>query len=323
MRTDFLKRSKGYITLIAIVVCVYAVFAILRPQRFANTNTLFIMFQQAFIPSVLGAGLYFVVVMGMYDFVLGSILVLSGIIGGLTFQAVTAATGSIVLGYIVFFITCIAVGIVCELLNGFLYVNLRVPSLIISIGLMMIYEAIGLFFNNGRGVTLKADYKIFGKVPWNIIVGLLGLILAYFLFTYTKRGVYIRAIGSNERVAESSGVNTKYGKLWGYAFCGLFIGIGSVLTLSYGGTFQAALDMSSMSRNFTPLMGCFVGLAFKKNVNPIFAIFCGELLIKFITTGIMTLGGDSTLQDIFTGIVLLAIVAYTMRASKDLHVIVK
>lgn len=323
MKSNFLNKAKGVLTLLGIVVAVWVIFAIIQPSRFANTNTLFIMFQQAFIPSVLGAGLYFIIVMGLYDFSLGSIMVLAGIIGGLLFQKTVEATESMLLGYVVFFVACIIISVVCELLNGFLYIKLRVPSMIISVGLMMVFETLGIILGGGRGVSLGRDFKLFGKLPYNIIVGVIALLIAFLIFTYSRQGIHIRAIGSNELVAKSSGINTNKAKLWGYGFCGLFIGIASVLSLSYGGTFQGELDLSSMSRNFVPLMGCFVGVAFKKNVNPIFAIFCGEFLIKLITTGIMTLGGDATLQDIFTGIILLVIVAYTMRASKDIHIIVK
>ncbi|MEA4854095.1 MAG: ABC transporter permease [Christensenella sp.] len=310
------KNSKvgGILKLLGILAIVYAVCALIQPARFANTNTLYIMFQQAFIPSVLASGLYFIVVMGMFDFAIGSIMVLAGIMGGLAAQTT---------GYIGMFAVCICVGIALELLNGFLYIKLKVPSLIVSIGLMMIFETIGTFFNNSRGVVLGENSRMFGKAPYNIIVGCIALVLAYILYTYTKRGVQIRAIGTNELVAQSAGIKVNQTKIFAYMFCGLFVGIASILSVSYGGSFQPVLNMQTMDRNFMPLLGCFIGLAFRKTVNPIISIFCGEFLIMMITTGVMTMGGDATIQDVVTGVVLLIIVALTMRQNKDLHVIVK
>ena len=64
-----------------------------------------------------------------------------------------------------------------------------------------------------------------------------------------------------------------------------------------------------MARNFTPIMGCFIGLAFKKYVNPVISIIIGEFIIAMIISGIMTNGLDSTLQNTIIGVILLVIVA--------------
>ncbi|MDD5017215.1 MAG: ABC transporter permease [Eubacteriales bacterium] len=308
------SNLKSRLLLVGVMVVVYVTFATLSPERFANANTLYIIFQQAFMSSVIAAGLYFIIIMGLFDFAIGSILVFSGILGGLAAQHT---------GYAGFIIVTIVVAIALEIVNGLLYMILKVPSMITSVGLLMILESIATFFNDGCGVALEYEMRLFGRAPYNIIIGTVGLIIASILFGYTKKGIQIRAIGSNELVARSAGIRVNQAKLWGYIFCGLLVGIGSIMNISYGGKLQPALNLSSIDRNYAPLLGCFFGLAFKDQINPMVGILIGGFIIKLLTTGLMTLGVDATIQSVLTGFVLLLVVALTMRNSRDMHVIVK
>lgn len=315
MKTNMgLKKLKGTLLLIVVVLAIYGVFTVLSTDKFLNVNTLKIIFQQSFMPAVIAAGLYFILTMGMFDFSIGAILVFSGILGGLASQYI---------GYVGLVAVTILVAVALEMINGFLYIKLKVPSMIISVGFLMVLEAVSTFFNGSRGVTLGFEMRIFGREPYNVIIGVIGLVIAAFLLSNTVKGLKIRAIGSNELIAKSAGIRVNEAKMWGYIFCGLLVGIGSVMNLCYGGSLQPVLNMSSTARNYTPILGCFFGLAFKNVMNPIVAIYIGEFIIKVITTGLMTLGWDSIIQEIVTGCVLLIVVALTMRNNRDIHVIVK
>jgi len=121
------------------------------------------MFQQAFIPSIMAWGLYFILTLGLYDFSLGAIMVLAGILGG---------TAGLLWGYVVMIVVCIVVSMLLEFVNGIAYIKLKIPSMIVTVGLLMIYEVFGVLFNKGRGVSLPDHMLLFGKAPFNIIVGL-------------------------------------------------------------------------------------------------------------------------------------------------------
>ena len=72
-----LSRSK----LIIITLIVFAIFKVIRPHNFGTAANILSYIQQALIPSVAAFGLYYVVVMGLFDFSIGANIVLSGIIG--------------------------------------------------------------------------------------------------------------------------------------------------------------------------------------------------------------------------------------------------
>ena len=145
---------------------------------------------------------------------------------------------------------------------------------------------------------------------------ILAFVLAYVLLNYTKVGTYTYAIGSNEVIAKNMGVNVKKYKILAFTLCGFLVGLQSILTISYGTSMTSASNLASMSRNFPPLMGTFFGLAFKKYGHPVIAIVVGEFIIQLLFQGFVALGAPTTVQNIVTGIVLLAIVTMTIKPVK-------
>ena len=63
------KTSKlyGFALLAAMVVIFYAVFKILTPENFGSAKNMLSYFQSSIIYAVGGCGLYFIVVMGLFD----------------------------------------------------------------------------------------------------------------------------------------------------------------------------------------------------------------------------------------------------------------
>ena len=90
----------------------------------------------------------------------------------------------------------------------------------------------------------------------------------------------------------------------------------AILTVSYGTTMTALTGMSTMSRNFQPLMGTFFGVAFRKYGTPISAIVIGEFIIAIIFNGFVALGAPTTIQNVVTGAALLVIVTLTARGKR-------
>lgn len=248
--------------------------------------------------------------MGLFDFSIGANIVLSAIIGILLSRTY---------GYLGFIVGAIAVGTIIGIINGFLYVNLRIPSIIVTIGLMIIYECIGALIAVGNVLTIgKVD--AFGKAPWNIILAVVAFLLADVFLHHTKIGTYTYAIGSNEKVAKNMGINVNKYKIIAFILCGFFAGIMSILTISYGSAITSSTNMASMARNFTPIMGCFFGLAFRKTMNPIIAMLMGEFIIAMILNGLIALGIPSTIQNVVIGSTLLIIVLLTMKVKKGIVV---
>ena len=300
-------KAMGYLILLAMVLFFYAVFKILTPGNFGSAANLYSYLQSSIIYSVGGCGLYFIVVMGLFDFAVGANIVLSSIVGVILSKQ---------FGYIGFVLGCLGCGTLIGLLIGTLYNQLNVPSMIVTVGLMLILECVAVIVAGGEKQTLAPELRFFSGAPGNIILAGMAFLLMYFILNYTTIGTYCNAIGSNEFTARNMGINVKKYKLIGFMLLHFFVGVMAILTVSYGTTMTALTGMSTMSRNFQPLMGTFFGVAFRKYGIPITAIVIGEFIISIIFNGFVALGAPTTIQNVVTGAALLAIVALTARGAR-------
>ena len=279
--------AKGYLILLSLVVVSWVIFKILTPHNFGSPANMLNYFQASLIATVGAVGFYFVMVMGMFDFSIGANIMLSAI-----------------------------VGTIVGLLNGLFYVKLRIPSMIVTTGLALIYESLANYIAGGVEQTLPSNLRAFGQMPWDIILAIVACIVAYIFLNYTKIGTYTYAIGSNEFVAKNMGINVNKYKVLAFVLSGAFLGVMAILTISYGSSMVAVTGMASMSRNFVPTMGCFFGLAFKKYGMPLQAIVIGEFVINIIFFGFIALGAPTAIQDVITGLALLIIITVTTKVTK-------
>lgn len=301
--------AKGYIILVGLVVLSWAIFKALTPGNFGSPANMLSYFQASLIATVGAVGFYFVMVMGMFDFSIGANIMLSAIVG-----CVFAFRFG--MGYAGLIIGSVLTGTIVGLLNGVFYVKLRIPSMIVTTGLALIYESVANYIAGGVEQTLPSNLRAFGQMPWNIILALLACVAAYIFLNYTKIGTYTYAIGSNEFVAKNMGINVNKYKVLAFILSGAFLGVMAILTISYGSSMVAVTGMASMSRNFVPTMGCFFGLAFKKYGMPLQAIVIGEFVINIIFFGFIAMGAPTAIQDVITGLALLIIITLTTKAEK-------
>ena len=194
------SRYYGLFLLVVMLLFFYGVFKILTPSNFGSLSNLYTYLQSSIIYSVGGCGLYFIVVMGLFDFAVGANIVLSSIVGVILSQK---------FGYAGFILGCLGCGTVIGFLIGTLYNTLNVPSMIVTVGLMLILESVAVFVAGGVKQTLPENLRLFSGAPGNIILAGLAFLLMYFILNYTKIGTYCNAIGSNEFVAKNMGIDVK------------------------------------------------------------------------------------------------------------------
>ena len=302
-------KTLGYVVLVLLVIVSWAIFKIITPSNFGKPANLLSYFEASLMVSAGAVGFFFVMVMGMFDFSIGANIMLSSIVG-------TVLASRFGLGYPGLILGCIATGAIIGTINGLFYVTLRIPSMIVTTGLALIYESVANYIAGGVEQTLPSNLRAFGQMPGNLIMAVIAFVAAYLLLNYTRIGTYTYAIGSNEFVAKNMGINVNKYKVLAFVISGAFLGVMAVLTISYGSSMVAVTGMASMSRNFVPTMGCFFGMAFRKYGIPLPAIIIGEFVINIIFFGFIALGAPTAIQDVITGLALLLVVTLTTRITK-------
>lgn len=284
---------------IMLPVIVYLIFLVICFERFSNWNCIYTIFIQTIIPTITAYAIAYGNICGVFDFTIGSRLVISGVIGGLL--AAQYGFAGMILGAI---ISAIVVGVITGVLNWWL----KIPSLVLTMGLAMVFEIVGSKLAGHYGfVQIDNKYAIFGSSPNIVIVFLLSAVLFYFIFNHTVFSFHMRAVGSNEVVAKNSGIKTDLVKCKSFVYGSVFIGIAAILTLSQSGSVGAQTSLGSVTIMFKPLISVLLALVLQRICDLTVGIFIAQFTLNIIFIGLIAVGLPDTFQNVVLGFFLLVV----------------
>ena len=284
---------------IMLPVIVYLIFLVICFERFSNWNCIYTIFIQTIIPTITAYAIAYGNICGVFDFTIGSRLVISGVIGGLL--AAQYGFAGMILGAI---ISAIVVGIITGVLNW----RLKIPSLVLTMGLAMVFEIVGSKLAGHYGfVQIDNKYAIFGSSPNIVIIFLLSAVLFYFIFNHTVFSFHMRAVGSNEAVAKNSGIKTDLVKCKSFVYGSVFIGIAASLTLSQSGSVGAQTSLGSVTIMFKPLISVLLALVLQRICDLTVGIFIAQFTLNIIFIGLIAVGLPDTFQNVVLGFFLLVV----------------
>jgi rhamnose transport system permease protein len=196
-------REFGIALLIVVVVGVTTV----HNHHFVDGNSIEQLLSGAALIALLGVGETLVIVTRNVDLSVGSVLGLSAYVVGdlFKFHHIPAWSG---------FVVGILVGVICGAVNGFVVSVLRVPSLVVTLGMLYVIRGVdGVIVNGDRidpdsipSAFASVGYKDLFGIPWlAIIVAVIVAIAGYAMRSYrSSRELY--AIGSNPDAAALAGI---------------------------------------------------------------------------------------------------------------------
>jgi ribose transport system permease protein len=297
LQIDLLRRGFPAIFLVILVI----VFTIMSP-RFLSLDNLSTVLEQGTVLLVASLGGTFIIMSGSIDISVGSILAVSALVAALTADTLGALA----------IIPAVAVGAMCGCFNGLLLAVGKVPSFVATLGTMVVYRGIVLYFTRGAPVDIKNDQFLdayssisFG-IPHTVMIGLALAVMAWAIFKFTVFGREVLAIGGGERVSILTGIAVTRVKILMFALLGALCGMAGLLqgarTLAATSQLGLGLELdviASVVVGGTPLTG---GLGSITNT------FLGVLIITLLQNGMNMAGVDPYLQNIIKGVVLITAV---------------
>lgn len=301
--------------MISIPVVVYIFFFILcnalGVEGFGVGNDLVVIFRTTIYTGFIALAVSYNLTSGRFDFSVGSVLVLSTILGA----SLTLRLG---LGPVSMLLLCMFFGAVLGTISGLAYAILRVPPMVVSLGVAMIYEAVGFMISDGRGVRLigRSDLLIWATQPYIYILCAIILIALIITLNYTSFGYHTRALRSGQEIAVHVGINEKKNTVLCYTIAGVLLASAGVIHMSILGTMAPELGLSSISyiqRAFLPM---FIGNILEKSGERNIGVLIGALTQAIITAAFGRLGLAMSLQNILNGVIVLCFFAYSFNSYK-------
>ncbi|MGY2897184.1 ABC transporter permease [Deinococcus sp. UYEF24] len=306
-----LAASQAVLTTGTLLI-VMVFFSVLFPGKFPtlyNLQTLVVDYSGIVL---LGVGLTFIMTSARFDLSVGAVLVFSCVLGVKAMALVGGSDGgwgAILVGLV----ACLATGLLAGLINGFLIVKARVPSIIVTLGTLSIAQ--GAAYVLTGGVDLYAvpkpmlDHIGQGRLlglPVPVIVAVLAVAAGAFVLSQTRFGQYASAIGSNAEAARRAGINVDRVAMSLYLISGAGAGLAGFMSLArFGSTTLAA----HQNDNLTALLGVVLGgTSLFGGTGTVVGTAVGVFIPGVLSNGLVMMQVLPYWQYIIVGVVLIGVV---------------
>jgi ribose transport system permease protein len=267
------------------------------------------MFKQSLFPCLIAWGISFNMTMGVFDLSPGSIIVLSGIIGGNLALSFNMGMPGLLL------FTVIIAAILCTV-NCLVFVKMRIPSMILSLGMLMIYETLTAILYEGKGVTIPTEWRLLYSEPYIYIVFVLMFVVLFYINRYTKFAYDVRSLGNGTGIAMNIGVDLTKTRFKSFCLEGILLGLAAVIDMSMTGSEKATQSMASCSTAFAAIMAVFVGIYLAKYCGIMMGTFIGAFSLKILASGTLALGLSAQMQKVSNGIFLIVFVGLSQNLGR-------
>lgn len=298
-----MKFVKKILMTIALPVLFYLFFLVATGGRFSSSAIVLAILRTSVYPCILCMAMSMNMTMGMWDFSIGAVVTVSAILGG----NLALNLGWGVPGIALF---CVIIAICVSTISGLAYNFFKVPSLVLSIGLAMVYEGLPRLFVSG-GLSTKRAQGILSTNPYCFIVLAVAFVIYFIIQSFTVHGKNMAVIGANQEVAYRSGVSLTKTKLLSYVLTGLFAGIAAVIYVGNHTSIAVPSNLSSVSAIFDAMMGFFVASFLARYCGLPVGIIVGVVTMRILNTGLVSCGLSSSVNQILTGVFLLALLVFS------------
>ena len=255
------------------------------------------------VTCAMGIGLQFKY--GRFDFSGGAMMLLATIIAG----NVALKNGSNVW---LFCALCLVLCVAFSVLTAALYVFGRLPIVIATIGMALLYESITCLIYNGAGTNLVANktLKALSTYP-TAILPLIGAIIVYAVYSLlTVSGRQSKLLANNQGASVNIGIKEGRNVFVSYIFSGLIFGFATMIYASTGLMKASFSSLSTVGSLFSNILPVFIGLMLCRFCNDTIGVIMGAITLCLMSFGLEVIFSaemGSAISTVITGAFILVI----------------
>lgn len=306
--------AADYLALLVVLGVLVVVFG-MSTRYFFTPTTFRTIANQIPAAVIVAAGMTFVLILAGIDLSVGGILALSGAVLGVSLVRFGLPLPAAVLA-------CCVCGLFCGAMNGFVVARWRIPSFIVTLGMMEISRGAAYLVTDsqtmyiGKSVQGLSEVGFAGlSVPF--MAAFLIVVAGQWMLARSTFGRYVIATGSNEEAARLSGVNTAMVKVQVFALSGLLCGIAAVI---YCSRLASADPNAGLGLELQAIAAVVIGgTSLMGGRGSLVSSFFGVLVIAVLNAGLAQIGAQEPVKRLITGCVIVAaVIADHYRSRKKL-----
>jgi len=296
-----------------VLVSLIVAFSIVRGSAFASLANFVAILNQWSIPLLVALGLTFVIMLGSIDLSIDGTVGMAGSILSVLVLNSRTVNNLGIWGAVIAILCSVFVGF----LVGLVHVKLKIPSFMVSFCFMNICIGISYLSYGGKPAVIQDTlFKGFTKasflgIPFITWVSLIVLAICFYIQEYTAFGRHVYAVGTDETIPRSVGVNVDKVKIKVFTLAGFCFGIAGVVGAIRLGQGQAAIGNGLMF----PAQAAVVigGTSLSGGKGGVVNTIVGTLIMTVLENGLTMLGVNPYIKTGIQGAIILVAVALTVK----------
>jgi ribose/xylose/arabinose/galactoside ABC-type transport system permease subunit len=291
--------------IIIIFLLVAGIFAIIEPRILELGQLISVVNRTSWV-AVAAIGMTYAICSGGFDLSVGSIMSLSGCIMARLIMEQNVPT-------VLAILITLGIAICCGAINGLLITKVKIQPFVATLSTMLVFSGvtqtytknIGTFVSTekyGQGLSSIGRGALLG-IPSKIIVVVFLVALAIFIYHNTRFGTKVRAIGSNDSAARTSGINADGVLIIVYILTAVTAAMAAVLFTS---TIQSATPKAGDGFELDVITAVVLGgTALSGGKGNLVGTFIGAFLVAFSKMCLNFISAPEAMHVIVTGAILL------------------
>ena len=221
----------------------------------------------------------------------------------------------------------LGIAVIGGIINGLLVSGLNIPPVMATISMQLVWLGCSTAMTKGYAVkglgalyTTIGHSKVFGFLPFPLMIFLILFLIAAFLLKYTSFGEKLYMLGTNKKAAKFSAINVHGMLLTTYILSAVFACIGVLLMVSTMGSAKADYGISYTMRCILILV--LAGVLPDGGMGKIFNVLLSIITIQFIATGVNLFPQLNTYYAslIWGGLLILVLIVSTKMTGNGIRV---
>ncbi|MBN2313856.1 MAG: ABC transporter permease [Sedimentisphaerales bacterium] len=294
--TDYLGMALALVGLI--------IFLGLKADNFFTLTTFRTMANQVPDITIVAVGMTLVLIIAGIDLSVGSVMALAGAVLGLCLIQFHLPLPLAIAA-------CLLVGVLCGVVNGLVVISWKLPSFIVTLGMLEIARGVAYLVTQSRTIYIGEPVEVISEasilgLSLPFIIAVLIVVIGQLTLSRSVFGRYLIAIGTNEEAVRLSGIDPRPIKCAVFVLCGFLTSVAAVIhtarlssadpNAGYGLELQA---IAAVVIGGTSLMG---------GRGSVIGSFFGVLIIAVLGTGLAQIGAQESTKRVITGCVIVAAV---------------
>ena len=323
-RRDFFLRNGLYIAIVIIFIALCIVTPIVKGVPLLTLNNVLNILSQASPRMFLALGVAGLILLAGTDLSIGrmvgmgmtaaTIIMHNGPNTGSVFGKVFDFTGMPILGRVFLaLVICIVLCTIFTTIAGFFTAKFKMHPFISTMANMLVifglvtYSTKGVSFGGIDSTIPSMIIPKLGKFPTIILWAAAAVVVVWFIWNKTTFGKNLYAVGGNPEAASVSGISVFKVTVGAFIMAGVLYGFGSWLEcIRMIGSGSAAYGQGW---EMDAIAACVVGgISFTGGIGKISGVVVGVFIFTALTYSLTTLGIDTNLQFVFSGIIILVAV---------------